>query len=236
MTASLRGPHHFYGIANAVTEMIFRHLQSVCESGGGSLSPADLETARTHTLRSYPGAFSFFEASHDRCMEACAASAPALFARDAILATLLMACGHKAARPAFPSQMTRFGEVWLGQLFGGVAAYVRQRINAEVDDRLMPVYAELCAKRGAKLTMDHLLGDGRIRALIEDCVSRMVEETDTASRLSDIASQYIAAARGIPKPDLSKITEQETRNFLTWLPRQVHVALTASGTANGATH
>jgi hypothetical protein len=48
---------------------------------------------------------------------------------------------------------------------------------------------------------------------------------DMALKLSDTASEYIATQRGIPKPDISKVTEQETRQFLTWLPPQVQIAL-----------
>src|SRR5215471_19720365 len=124
MAAALRGPHHCVGTATSVAEMIFRYLNSRCQACGGTLSMADIEAARAHVLASFPSHFNFFETTDQRCMEASGATAPALFARDSILPSLMLACGHKAARPAFPNQLARFGEAWLTQFFGGVAHYI----------------------------------------------------------------------------------------------------------------
>ena len=48
-----------------------------------------------------------------------------------------------------------------------------------------------------------------------------------SAKVSDLVSTHIASERGIPKPDLSKVTEQEMKAFLTWLPTQVNISLTA---------
>jgi hypothetical protein len=237
-TPVLRGPHHCIGNANAVTEMVFRYLQSRC-AATGSLSAAELEAARSHLLQSFPNAFSFFENVNQRCMEASAATAPTFFAKESILGALLFTCAHKAARSAFPNQITRFGPSWLNQFFGGFAEYIRQTVSQTVDDRLMKMYALAAGKLGARITVTDLLNEDGVRKIMHEClVPFMVPDAPTtlASKLSDVASFHIAAARGIPKPDISKITEQEARSFLTWLPPQVNVALSGADAAraNGA--
>jgi hypothetical protein len=232
MTAAVRGSHHCVGIATAVTDMIFQHLRSLCEGRGGVLSADDLLTAQSQVMRSFAGAPAFFDATHARCMAASAATAPAPFTRETILASLLFVCGQKAARPAFSSQITRFGEVWLGQFFGGTAEYVRRAICPTADDRLRGAYSVLSGKLGARLGVNDLMGDPDVRTILKECASPLClpEAPDVlAAPMSDVVSQHIAEARGIPKPDLSKVTEQEMRKFLGWLPRHMHIALTATG-------
>lgn len=212
--------------------MIFRYLQSRCASSGGNLSVADLEAARVHFLQSLPNAFNFFETVNQRCMEASGATAPAFFARENILATLLFACAHRAARSAFPNQITRFGAVWLNQFFGGFAEYVRQQVCGTADERLIKAYAVAAGKYGAKIAVTDMLKEPNALQVMRECFAPfMLSDAPTvrAAPLSDVASFQIAAARGIPKPDISKVTEQEVRNFLTWLPPQVNVAMSAAG-------
>jgi hypothetical protein len=230
----LRGPHHCVANANAVTEMVFRYLQSRC-SATESLNAADLEAARAHLMQSFPNAFTFFESVNQRCMEASAATAPTFFAKENVLASLLFACSHKAARSAFANQIARFGSPWLTQFFGGFSEYVRQNVSPTVDERLMKIYAIAAGRHGAKLTVTDLLGEDGARRVMQECLTPFMAPdapTVLASKLSDIVSFHIAAARGIPKPDISKVTEQEVRSFLTWLPPQVNVAF--SGNDAGA--
>jgi hypothetical protein len=226
----LRGPHHCVANANAVAEMIFRYLQSRC-TAAGSLNAAELEAARVHLLQSFPNAFSFFESVNQRCMEASAATAPSFFAKENILASLLFVCSHKAARSAFPNQISRFGPPWLNQFFGGFAEYIRQNVSPTADERLIKVYAVAAGKFGAKITVTDLLNEDGARRVMQECLAPFMAPDAPmalASKLSDVASFHIAAARGIPKPDISKVTEQEVRSFLTWLPPQANVAF--SGT------
>jgi hypothetical protein len=218
-------------LATSVAEMVFRYLQTRCE-GAKTLSAADLEAARTHILGTIANGYGFFESTHQRCMEASCGTAPAPFGRDTILASLLLACSHKAARPAFPNQVARFGDLWLNQFYGGVARYIRQNISPTADDRLIKVYAETAAKLGAKLTVNDLLRENSVRRVLAECVMPLVSADapdDLPLKLSDVASEYIATQRGIPKPDISKVTEQETRNFLGWLPPQLQIAFNAGG-------
>jgi hypothetical protein len=165
-------------------------------------------------------------------MEAAGATAPTFFARENILASVLFVCGHRAARSAFPNQITRFGAPWLNQFFGGFAEYVRQHVCATADDRLLKAYAIAGGKLGAKLAVTDLLKEpGTLEVLNECFMPFIVPDAPTvlAARLSDGVSVHIASARGIPKPDLSKVTEQEMRNFLTWLPPQINLVLNAAG-------
>ena len=198
------------------------------------MSAADLEAAHAHFSQALPNAFNFFETINQRCMEAAAATAPTFFSRENVLATLLFACGHRAARSAFPNQITRFGAPWLNQFFGGFAEDVRQHICATADDRLVKAYAIVGGRLGAKLTVTDLLKEPTTLDVLRECFAPfLLSEAPAAfaARLSDVASFHIAAARGIPKPDISKVTEQEVRSFLTWLPPQINVALHAAGAA-----
>jgi len=226
----LRGPHHCIANANAVAEMIFRYLQQRCTTAG-SLNAAELEAARAHLVQSFPNAFSFFESVNQRCMEASAATAPSFFSKENILASLLFVCSHKAARSAFPNQIGRFGPPWLNQFFGGFAEFIRQNVTPTADERLMKVYAIAAGKHGAKLTVTDLLNEDGARRVLHECLAPFMAPDAPmviASKLSDIASFHIAAARGIPKPDISKVTEQEVRSFLTWLPPQLNVSFSGA--------
>jgi hypothetical protein len=217
--------------------MIFRFLQARCQSAGGSLTLADLEAARSHFLNSFPNAFGFFDSIHQRCMEASGCAAPAPFAEDAILGSLLMACGHKAARSAFEMQVGKLGAPWLTQFFGGVAQYVRQNICATADAQLLKHYAVAAMKSGAKLTVNDLLKDESVQRILRECLAPLVAAdapAEVAAPLSDAVSLYIATVRGIPKPDISKVTEQQVHNFLTWLPPQMILALAGPGSTQPA--
>ncbi len=231
----LPGPHHCSATAISVTEMIFRFLSSRCQSSGGTLSAAELEAARAHFIDSFPNAFGFFENVNQRCMDASAASAQLLFARGKILATVLLAVAQKAARSAFPNQIAKFGAVWLDQMFGGLAQCIRQNVCPNADDRLMKAYAVAAAKSGVKLTLADLLKEEETQRIVRECLAPFLTADAPnlmAARVSDVVSSYIASARGIPKPDLSKVTEQEMKAFLTWLPSQMNIALTAAGAGN----
>src|SRR5262249_61135878 len=94
-------------------------------------------------------------------------------------------------------------------------------------DRLIKAYAEVAAKFGAKLALSDLLKENSVRRILSECLTPLIAANalDLALPLSDAASLYIATQRGIPKPDISKVTEQETRNFLNWLAPQVQIAL-----------
>jgi hypothetical protein len=190
----------------------------------------DIEQARAHFLSTIPNAFGFFETVDQSCMEASGATAPDLLGRGAILGTMLLACGEKPARRAFDMQVQRFGGTWLHQFFGGVASFLRERIPT-ADDRLVKAYASAAVRLGAKLAITDLLKAPDVQALLRECFGCLMtgDAVDVlAAPLSAKVSEHIAAARGIPKPDLSKVTEQEMRNFLTWLPAQVLLVFTTA--------
>jgi hypothetical protein len=76
--------------------------------------------------------------------------------------------------------------------------------------------------------MEDLLKDKNAGVILREAVAPLLAEGAPgllASKLSDVVSQSIAAQRGIPKPDISKVIDSEMKNYLTWLPRQLHVAL-----------
>lgn len=221
-----RGPHHCVGLASAVSEMIFRFLQSRCTAAGGSLSEADLDAARAHFIASYPNAAGFFVTANQRCMEAN--TGDPVFERETILPTLLMACSHKAARSAFAHQVERCGEPWLMQFYGGIAEFLRKTIPNDPDARLMRHYIDIACKCGARLQVENLLSEDPVRRVLLECVKPLVapDAPDAlATPLSDSVSLHIAAVRGIPKPDISKVTDLEMRNFLIWAPPQLNLSI-----------
>jgi hypothetical protein len=234
MSALLRGPHHCAAVGTSTAELIFRHLQTRCEAAGGQLTAADLETARAQFFQGLPGAFPFFEQSNQRCMEASAGTAPAVFATENMLATLLLTCTQKAARTAFQMQVNRFGNTWVNQFFNGFSAYIRAHVCTDADARLRKVYATLSVAKGAKLSVADLMQDETVRKILRESLAPFLRP-DAGDKLaipaSDQISQSIAVQRGIPKPDISKVTDQELRGFLTWLPSQVAVAMGAAAAA-----
>lgn len=227
MSADLRGAHHMIGVSHAVVEMLFQILQARCVSGGGRLSREDLDGARAQLTQTMPRAAAFFESMHQRCMEASGATAPALVDSRTILGSLLYICGQKAARHAFTHQVTRFGDPWLRQFFGGLAEYARQHFCTNVDARLMRVYVAIAWNLGPKLSIDDLMHDEATRNILRECTAPMIttHPDALAHPLSDLISQEIASARGIPRPDISKVTEQEVKLFLKFLPPQLQIAL-----------
>ncbi len=235
MSVDLRGAHHSIGVSHAVVEMLFQILRARCAAGGGKLSRDDIESARAQLLQTLPRAAGFFESMHQRCMEASGATAPALVDSRTMLGSLLFVCAQKAARHAFTHQVTRFGDVWLRQFFGGLAEYARQHFCTDVDARLMRVYVAIAWNLGPKLTIEDLIHDETVRGILRECTAPLITTHPDvlAHPLSDVISQEIASARGIPRPDISKVTEQEVKLFLKFLPPQLQIAL-APGHAKDA--
>jgi hypothetical protein len=101
--------------------------------------------------------------------------------------------------------------------------------------RLYRLYATAAVKYGSKLAVTDLLKEEPVQRVMRECLAPIVASDAPASLaapLSDTISMYIATVRGIPKPDISKVTDQQVHNFLSWLPPQVMLAL--SGTGPGA--
>jgi hypothetical protein len=233
MSAMLRGPHHGVGIATSVSERIFHFLKTRAEAQGGKLSVEDLSGLRTMFLASLPKAATYFEGVDRHCMEASGATAPECLSRQTILITLVSACTHKAARSAFP-QVERIGVNWLNQLCGGVARYIREQVCADADDRLIKAYLEVAGKLGAKLVVADLLSDDGTQRIMRECLAPLIAKDAldrVADPLSDAINSHIAGKRGISKADPSKVTEAETRKFLTFLPPQLTLALGAQAAA-----
>jgi hypothetical protein len=229
----VRGPHHCVGIATSVIALIFDVLRTRGRAQGGTLSIADLDFARTDFLASLPKAANYFERVDRHYMQASGSIAPEYFAREAILITLLIACGHKAARSAFP-QVEYIGERWLIQLFAGIAGYVRKHISANVDDRLIEAYFESAIKLRGGLTTADLLHDDCIRQVLLECLAPLLakgaDET-LAQPLSDVVTTHIASMRGIVKADPAKITSAEMQRFLNVLPLELAIELGFSAVA-----
>lgn len=233
MSELLRGPHHCVGIATSVADRIFHFLKARAEAQGGALSLNDLGGLRQQFIASLPKAASYFEGVDRQYAEASAATAAECVSRENILATLVFACSHKAARTAFP-QAERIGINWLNQLCGGIAHYIRQHVCTDIDERLTKVYFELSVRLGAKLTVADLIADDGGQRLLRECFTPLIAR-DAADRvaepLSDAVNFHIAGKRGIGKADPSKVTEAEMKKFLAFLPPQLALALGAQAAA-----
>jgi len=227
MSALLRGPHHCVGVATSVAERIFHFLKTRAETHGGTLSLADLDPLHAHFLASLPKAASYFEGMDRQCMEASGASAPELLSRANILATLVSAVSHKAARTAFP-QVEQFGGQWLGELCAGVARFIRTEVCADADDRLTKAYFELAGRLGAKLVIADLLAEDATQRVLRECFAPLIAKNppiETIERLCDLVNAHIAGQRHIAAADPAKITLAETRKFLAFLRSQPMAAL-----------
>jgi len=233
MTELLRGPHHCVGIATSVTERIFHFLKTRAEAQGGTLSAADLGVLRQQFLASLPKAANYFEGVDRQYNEASAATAAECVSRENILATLVFACSHKAARTAFP-QVEHIGANWLNQLCGGIARYIRQHICTDANDRLSKMYFEAAGRLGAKLVVPDLLGDEGVQRVLQECFMPLIGKDAldrVAEPLCDAVNAHIAGKRGISKADPSKVTEAEMKKFLTFLPPQLTLAFGAQAAA-----
>jgi hypothetical protein len=223
----LRGPHHCVGIATSVTARIFHFLKTRSMAKGGSLSAADLDLAHADFMASLPRAANYFEGVDRLHMKASLSTAPEYFARETILVTMLIACSHKAARSAFP-QIEYIGERWFLQLFGGIAAYIRENICTNADERLIMAYFELAMKLGGKLTVANLLDHDGARQILLECLAPLIAKDaaeELAEPLGDAVTSHIASVRGISMADPVKITTAEMQKFLFFLPLELRVEL-----------
>lgn len=222
MSALIRGPHHCVGIATAVAARIFGYLKARAEVQGGVLSPADLEALHTQFLASLSNSASYFETIDRQYMVAAGATAADMLSRDNILATLIFAVSHTAARMAFP-QAERFGGQWLDEFCSGIAQHVRLRICADADNRLLKAYFDLAGRLGAKLVVKNLLSDDAVLSVLRECLMPLINKGAAAAvceRFCDDVNGYIAAQRHIVTPDPAKITQAEARKFLVFLRSQ----------------
>jgi hypothetical protein len=229
----VRGPHHCVGIATAVAARIFYLLKTRGEAQRGSLSTADLDLAHADFLAGLSKSADYFESADRQYMQAIGSTAPEYFARESILVTLLIACGHKAARAAFP-QGESVGERRLRQLFGGIAGYLRECMTASADERLAEAYFELAVKRGGALRIADLLHDDGIRRVLLECLAPLVAkgaDEKLSQPLSDAVTAHIAGMPGIARADSFKITVAEMRKFLYFLPLELGIELGFSAAA-----
>jgi hypothetical protein len=210
-----------------VTRSIFDLLKARSAAHGGSLSTADVDLAEAQFISSLLKAASYFEQLNHQHMQASGSTAPELFARQSILVTLLIACGHKAARAAFP-QVESIGERWFRDLFGGIAKYVREFTCANADQRLTEAYFKLATTLGGHLRIADLLADDETRLVLTECLAPLIAkgaDDKLAQPLSDVVAAHIAGTRGVAGANPVKITAGEMRQFLSFLPLEIRIEL-----------
>jgi hypothetical protein len=169
----------------------------------------------------------YFEERDRRHMLASRSTAPELLSRKSILVTLLMACGHKAARAAFP-QVEDIGARWFRELFEGTANYVRRSSCPDADRLLIQAYFKLALKLGGDLRIADLLEDDGTRQVLVECLAPFMAkgaDEKLAQPLSDAVTAHIATVRGIAGANPMKVTAGEMRHFLSFLPLEVRIEL-----------
>jgi hypothetical protein len=230
MSDKLPGLHHCISTARAATEVVFRSLRAQCIASGGTLdlSLNELEAFHLKFIDSFSSGYDLFESRHHQCMNASTSLAAMPFAREIILATLLRACGDKSACAAFSLQVEKLGMAWINELFDSLAQYVCEHVNANIEARLIKAYAETSIIPKINLTISELLKQEAVQQIMLECVSAFevagAPESIT-KEICDWINKVVAGKRGVVRPHVCKITENQTRFFLTLLPRQVRATL-----------
>jgi hypothetical protein len=230
----VRGPHHCVGVATFAARRIFDLLKARSVAQGGSLSSGDLDRAEAQFFSGLLKAAGYFEKLDGLHMHGIGSTAPELLARKSILTTLLIACGHKSARAAFP-QVVDIGERWLRELFEGIANYVRQSTCPDADQRLIQAYFKLAMTLGGRLRIADLLNDDATRQVLAECLAPLIvdgADNKLAQPLSDMVTAHIATVRGIAGANVVKITAGEMRQFLSFLRPELRIDLGLSATAD----
>jgi hypothetical protein len=223
----VRGPHHCVGVAAFAVRRIFDLLKARSVAQAASLSADDLDHVQAQFFSSLLKAADYFEELDRQHMRASGSTALELLSRKSILVTLLIACGHKAARAAFP-QVEDIGERWFRELFGGIANYVRAFTCANADRRLIQAYFKLAMTLGGDLRIVDLLNDDGTRQVLGECLAQLIAkgaDDKLAQPLSDMVSSHIANTRGIATANPAKITAGEMRQFLSFLALEVRIEL-----------
>ena len=229
MSDKLPGPHHCISTARAATDVVFRSLRTLCITSGGklNLSLNDLDILRSQFVDSLSSGFDLFELKHLQCMDASTSLADMPFARDIILSTLLHTCGDRSAHAAFSLQVERLGTAWIKDLFDSLAQYVREHVDANIDGRLIKAYAETATTPQLNLTINELLKQKTVQEIMLECLTPF--ETGTPESITkdlcDWINKIIAGNRGVDGPHVCKITENQTRSFLTLMPRQLRAII-----------
>jgi hypothetical protein len=223
MSKTCAGPHHCIGTARSVTDIMFRTLRARCASNGGNLSLNELERFYPDFIGRMSAGFGMFELLHQRCMDASVSLAEKPFARGIILATLLHACGQRSALRAFSIQIEHCGAEWTHQFFEDFAHYIRTRMRTNVDLRLIDAYVDIATIPKIEMSVSELLKHESIQGVLRECFLPFEEpgalEVESG-QLCDFVNELGAKTRGISEAHISKITDDQTRSFLSLLSRE----------------
>jgi hypothetical protein len=232
----LPGPHHCIGTARTVIEVFFRSLRARCMAHGGNLPQDELDDLCSQFMDSFACGFDLFELRHDRCMKASLRKSDTPFARERILATLLRTCAENSARASFPLQIERLGIEWINDLIEGMASYVRRRIGANLDTRLVDAYVATAGIPNIKLTVAELLKQQAVKDALLECARAFEVAATSATIVNELChwvNKAIAERRNAVGAQVCKITEKETRDFLFLLPQEIGVTVTGAVAPSG---
>ena len=226
MSRELPGFHHCVGTARIVVDIVFRGLRARCVAGGGKLSLEELEGFYAKAIESFSSGAKFFESRHHQCMDASLGMTKMPFARNMILATLLRACGEHSAHGVFSSQIASLGAEWIDELFDGLARYMRARGGPDLEERLINAYVSAAAMPNVKLTIGEFLGQEAVQSVLLECAAACERPNAPeliARDVCDCVNKSIVGRKGWP--DVCRIDENQARQFLALLPREVRGAL-----------
>lgn len=225
MSNVLPGPHHCIGAARTAADIVYRMLHARCITHGGALSVEDLERCYAEILDSFASGFDIFERRHSLCMEASCSTAEMPFARDRILATILRACGERAARQAFQTPVELLAEAWLRPFFNGFADHVRRQICIDADQRLSAAYVEASLAATGRITLADLLRHRIVQNVLRDCTRPFADQPIPP----DVVGQVCASLNGLTGADALpiEIAEEATADFLSLLAREIAIRVPA---------
>jgi hypothetical protein len=172
--------------------------------------------------------FDRFAGIHARCMEASCALAPAIFAKDRMLSSLLFTVSRGAAAHAFANEVQDLRGNWLNAFYGALADFVRQYICLNAETRLTGTYVKASRNHGQTLTIDKFLQEQTVQNVLRECLRGF--ETPgfidaLLARLKDKLDDDIITDTGLDSLHLHKIAIDQMREFLIRLPDEIKTAL-----------
>jgi hypothetical protein len=228
MSEALPGLHHCIGTARTVTDIVFRSLRAQCAAGGGTLSVDEINKLHSTIIDSFASGYDLFELRHRRFMGASLSLAAMPFARDKILATMLLACGGQCAQHVFALQVEHLGDMWISQFFDGFAQYVDRYVCTNAHARLTDAYVETALTPKIVVSVYELLKREAVRSVLGDCLTSF--ETpgapeEMAKQFCDSINDYTASRYRVAGPHVTKITEDQATRFLKLFPHQATMVL-----------
>lgn len=231
----IRGSHHCIGTSRIILDAIFGVIHSRAIAFGGTITVKEILDAKAQFIESLPSGIDLFEKINRECMEASNSTAPDLFSRDMILATLLSACGEGSAEYAFKLQIQQCGMRWMNYFFEGMAQAVGKNISQEERGQLIDAFVHAAEKHKANMQVSDLVHRKDVQEILLECIapfSRTVEIDEIVKATSAEINNYICTKYKIRGPHIARITDDQMKRYLTMLPNEFYVTFSPHARSN----